>query len=470
MRYIILFLLAISLWGKIPIQPNDADIIHLLSRTTSGVSLRDIEHVKNIGIENYINEQLHPEAIGLSQKLSEKIGHIETYELSASDMYQRYFQPNIKNIVPEEKKVLMQNRQMIGHEAMAIKIYRSCYSDAQLAEVLDDFWFNHFNIFWQKGFNPFLIGAYDYEAIRPNVLGQFRDILGAVTKHPSMLIYLDNTNSVKANSENGKGLNENFAREVMELHTLGVGQYTQKDVTELARILTGWHTRPNTGFFFARTHHDINEKVFLGTKFPANGGIEEGEKALDMLASSKITAHHIAYQLCVYFVSDKPSDALVDNITSIFLSSNGDIRATVSAILHSDDFWAHKNRNNKFKNPYQYVISALRATDIDLNTTTPIINTLNQMGMPIYGRLTPDGYPIQSNNWISPTAIQERINFSVLLGSRHLNACNGLCIPNQQTLTTVISPMDQLLSLTIQQNSSNLTIPLILGSKQMMMY
>lgn len=459
-----------TLWGRIPSHPNDADIIHLLSRTTSGVCLKDFDHAKDIGIENYINEQLQPERMVPSQKLSEKIDEIETSGLSALDMYQRYFQPNMKNITVEEKKALMQSRKKIGQDAMAVKIYRSYYSNAQLAEVMDDFWFNHFNVFWQKGFNPFLIGTYDREAIQPYVLGRFRDMLGAVAKHPAMLIYLDNTTSVKADSPNGKGLNENFAREVMELHTLGVGQYTQKDVTELARILTGWHTRPNKGFFFARMDHDMNEKVFLGTIFPANGGVEEGEKALDMLASSSVTAHHLAYQLCVYFVSDTPSDTLVNNISSVFLSSDGDIRATVSAILHSDDFWAQKNRNNKFKNPYQYVISALRATDIDLNTTTPIINTLNQMGMPIYGRLTPDGYPILSTDWISPSGMQDRINFSVLLGSGHLAACDGLCIPNQQSLIAVISPLDPLLARTIKQNPPNLTIPLILGSKQMMMY
>src|SRR5258708_18691195 len=251
------------------------------------------------------------------------------------------------------RKVLLMNapQQVVAYDLLESKLLRAIESKRQLAEELDDFWFNHFNVYYDKGSDRFLIPAYDRDAIPPNVLGTFRDMLEAIAHSPAMLFYLDNFQSVRpdmdAKNKNRKvkrGLNENYGRELMELHTLGVnGGYTQKDVTEVARCFTGWtllEPRRGGGYVYNDNFHDKGEKVVLGHVIPAGGGQDDAEKVLDILATHPSTAHFISKKLAQRFVSDNPPDSLVDKMAKTFLSSNGDIREVMRVMLASKEFWS----------------------------------------------------------------------------------------------------------------------------------
>ena len=242
-------------------------------------------------------------------------------------------------------------QQVVAYDLLDSKMLRAVESTRQLAEELDDFWFNHFNVFYDKGADRFLIPQYEREAIRPHVLGQFRDLLEATAKSPAMLFFLDNFESVRpdldANNKNRKvkrGLNENYGRELMELHTLGVnGGYTQKDVTEVARCFTGWtirEPRKGGGFFYNDKLHDKGEKIVLGHVIAAGGGIEDGEQVLDILAQHPSTAHFISKELAQRFVADNPPESLVNKMAQTFLSTNGSIREVMKTMLNSKEFWS----------------------------------------------------------------------------------------------------------------------------------
>lgn len=264
-------------------------------------------------------------------------------------------------------------------------------------------------------------------------MGHFRELLGATAKHPAMLFYLNNWLSVAQGDQSGqrsgnaaagkaKGLNENFAREVMELHTLGVDAGdTQKDVTELARMLTGWTFAPrglraDGSFVFDSRRHDNGDKNWMGHQVAA-GGVSEGEWALDILASHSATAHHIAFQLAQYFVADNPAPALVTLLTRRFQETNGDIRAVLKTLFASPQFWDPAVVGSKFKTPYQYVVSGARAADISVVNVQPLLGTLAQMGMPLYGCQTPDGYKNTEAAWLNPDALTRRINFATALAA-----------------------------------------------------
>jgi uncharacterized protein (DUF1800 family) len=289
-----------------------------------------------------------------------------------------------------------------------------------------DFWFNHFNINAYDGFDLLWVENYEAEAIRPHALGHFRDLLLATAHHPAMLYYLNNETSSAPGSPNARdlfsGLNENYAREVMELHTLGVdGGYTQQDVTTLARIFTGWgFNYPNfdagsgTAFAFDPSRHDASAKTFLGQEIPA-GGEEQGIAALNILARRPATAHHIAYQLVQYFVADHPPSALVDRLAEKFLDSDGDIKAVLKTLLTSEEF--RDSVGQKYKTPYQFVLSAVRAGDVDVRNPEPLVGTMARLGMPLYLCQTPDGYKNTEAAWLSPDATTLRIDFASLLAS-----------------------------------------------------
>src|SRR5207253_2848952 len=233
-------------------------------------------------------------------------------------------------------------------------------SDQQLEEVMTDFWFNHFNVFWGKGPVKGLVSDYERTAIRPFVFGRFHDMLRATATHPAMLIYLDN-----ARSNSRRGVNENYARELMELHTLGVdGGYTQEDVKNVARAFTGWTVQRGDGyaFRFARQLHDDDEKVVLGRKLKAGQGIKDGETVLDMLARDPHTAHFIATKLVQRFVSDDVPEDLVNDIAKVFLKTDGDLRAVTCALFSSSEFCDARFRGNKVKTPLELVASAIRLT------------------------------------------------------------------------------------------------------------
>ncbi len=403
---------------------SDWQIIHVLNRLAFGPTLEDFRHVKSIGVDRYIAEQLDPDAIPKSFELQWRLAALDTLRFNAVQLRQLYEPPReIRGFKPSPELVKMQRERarIIVRQAAEARILRAVLSPRQLQEVMVDFWFNHFNVFAGKDLDDLWIGDYEQRAIRPFALGRFRDLLFAVTKHPAMLVYLDNTLSTAPGTSgargNRAGLNENFAREVMELHTLGAeGGYTQEDVITLARILTGWSiNRPDAREFpedaavFEGIRHDFSAKVFLGHPLRARGKAE-GEEALDILATSPATARHIAFELAQYFVADEPPPALVERLAARFLATDGYIREVLKALFASPEFWGSYGR--KYKTPYHFVLSLARAGGVPLNNTRPLLGAMSQLGMPLFGCLTPDGYKNTEEAWLSPDATTRRIGLA----------------------------------------------------------
>jgi uncharacterized protein (DUF1800 family) len=278
---------------------------------------------------------------------------------------------------------------LVAQDLIEAKLYRAVYSNRQLQEVLDDFWYNHFNVFLDKGVDRYFLADYESEAIRPHVLGKFKDLLLATAESPAMLYYLDNWQSVAPlpsaapKRPGARGLNENYGRELMELHTLGVdGGYTQKDVIEVARCFTGWTIKqPERGgvFEFNAQMHDKGEKVVLGVTIPAGGGINDGLQVLDILAHHPATARFISRKLAVRFVADNPPQALVDKMARTFTKTDGDIRQVLKTMLESKEFWSQGAYRAKVKSPIEMVASAVRALDADLNSAIMASYVLTQM-------------------------------------------------------------------------------------------
>jgi uncharacterized protein (DUF1800 family) len=347
------------------------------------------------------------------------------------------------------------SRQMLV-ELQTAKVARAVISDRQLEEVMVDFWENHFTVFAGKGPERYFLGQYENEAIRPHALGKFRDLLGAVAKSPAMLYYLDNWEStVEADRPSlasrmnrgaanprmreraamrlaaagrdttkkprPRGLNENYGRELMELHTLGVdGGYTQADVVSAARAFTGWTVekpRENGTFVFRPALHDAGEKIFLGHKLDANRGIEDGEQVLDIVATSPATAHFIASKLVRRFVSDSAPPALVDRVASTFTRSDGDIRECLRMIFTSSEFFSRAAYKAKVKSPFELVVSALRVVGAQPDSTPRTAQMIAKLGQPLYGHLAPNGYPERGDAWINTGAILARINFGLVVAA-----------------------------------------------------
>ncbi len=331
-----------------------------------------------------------------------------------------------------KRKLLLMNapQQVVAYDLLASKLMRAVYSNRQLAEELDDFWFNHFNVYYDKGSDRFLIPAYERDAIRPNVLGKFRDLLEATAKSPAMLFYLDNFESVgadaavNARAKKKRGLNENYGRELMELHTLGVdGGYTQKDVTEVARCFTGWtilEPRKGGGFFYNDKMHDKGEKVVLGVTIPSGGGIEDGEKVLDILARHSSTAHFISKKLAERFVADNPPAELVDRMAATFLKTDGDIREVMRTMLNSKEFWTQGAYHAKVKTPFEMVASSVRALDATVEDAFALANQVGNLGEPLYRKQEPTGYSNLNSEWVNSAALLERMNFSLNLAQNHV--------------------------------------------------
>jgi uncharacterized protein (DUF1800 family) len=371
------------------------------------------------------------------------------------DLAKTYKGPRAMQLVddmkPEQRETveaMIQPQAVLGELAEA-KLLRAIYSNRQLDEVMTDFWFNHFNVFIGKGPDRYMINAYEREVIRPHALGKFKDILAATAKSPAMLFYLDNWQSVGPNSElalygpqrrggrrgrfarprpqQGKnrpsGLNENYAREIMELHTLGVdGGYTQKDVTELAKVLTGWTIeKPQLGgsFKFNERAHEPGNKYVLGRKIGEHGE-KEGEEMLDVLAHHPSTARFISRKLAMRFVSDNPPQSLVDRMADTFLKKDGDIREVLRTMFHSTEFWAADAYRAKMKTPFEFVASAARASGADIQNALPLVGTLNRMGMPLYAMQPPTGYSMKAEAWVNSSALLNRMNFALQLASGKL--------------------------------------------------
>jgi len=334
------------------------------------------------------------------------------------------------NAAPAElrRRIEMVNgpQQIIARDLMEGKLLRAVYSDRQLEEVLTDFWFNHFNVFLDKGADRYLVTEYEREAIRPQVLGKFKDLLTATAKSPAMLFYLDNWQSVGPNAPQGRGpgggargLNENYGRELLELHTLGVdGGYTQKDVTEAARCFTGWTIfqpqRVGTFVFNARAH-DRGEKTVLGVTIPAGGGMEDGEKVLDIVAHHPATAHFISRKLAMRFVADDPPEALVGRMAATFTKTDGDLRAVMKTMLESKEFFSQAAYQSKMKSPLEVVASAARAVNAEIDFAFPLANQVAQLGEPLYRKQEPTGYSNNSQEWLNSAGLMARMNFALQL-------------------------------------------------------
>jgi uncharacterized protein (DUF1800 family) len=405
----------------------DRNVIHVLNRLAFGPTPEEFHYVKAVGIERYIAEQLDPGSIPDPVELRYRLDRLDTLKLNPVQLRQLYgplprlrgFKPN-----PELEKAQRERARVVVRDAAEARILRALLSRRQLQEVMVDFWFNHFNVFSGKGMDDIWIGNYEQQAIRPFALGRFRDLLFATTKHPAMLVYLDNTLSTAPGSPGArgrqKGLNENFAREVMELHTLGAdGGYTQEDVITLARILTGWGVNPaNARIYpeyaavFEGARHDYSPKVFLGRAMKSRGKAE-GEEALDILAHSPATAHHIGFELAQYFVADDPPPALVDRLATRFMETDGNIREVLKTLFAGREFWDSVGR--KYKTPDQFVVSAVRAAGVPVGNVRPLLTAMDQLGMPLYGCLTPDGYKNTEDAWLSPDATTQRIGFATAL-------------------------------------------------------
>jgi hypothetical protein len=409
-------------------QPvSDRQVIHVLNRIAFGPTLEDVGRVRAIGVDRYIAEQLAPESIAEPFELDWRLAALDTLKYDAAQL-RRVYGPLAPlrgfKLPPEFIKARSERARAIVREAAQARILRALLSRRQLQEVMVDFWFNHFNVFAGKELDDLWIGDYEQRAIRPFALGRFRDLLFAVTKHPAMLVYLDNTLSTAPGSPGGQasrvGLNENFAREVMELHTLGAdGGYTEEDVLTLARIFTGWRiNRPDAREFpgyaavFEGARHDFGPKVFLGHPLRSSGKAE-GEEALDILAKSPATARHLSSELAQYFVADVPPTALVERLAERFLSTNGNIREVLAVLFASSEFW--ESYGGKYKTPYHFVISAVRAASVPVNNPRPLLAAMSQLGMPLFGCLTPDGYKNTEAAWLSPDATTRRISFATAL-------------------------------------------------------
>jgi uncharacterized protein (DUF1800 family) len=526
-------------------------ITHVLNRLGFGARPGDIERVKALGVEKYIEQQLNPG--GISDDAAEaKVRNLSSLSMTTAQLYEKYPQPgqilrqlqrrgdvptdpaagrdDQKQAMPEksaEPEAMQrppngnpnaqgrneENRraireyyaengllppQRIMMELQASRILRATYSERQLQEVLVDFWTNHFNVFSGKGADRWLLVSYDRDTIRPHTTGKFYDLLLATAQSPAMLFYLDNFQSVSPNAQldsggrrgqgngvlgallglgrggrrgvdgrverdpnmrqpgNGgppqtppggarqrRGINENYARELMELHTLGVdGGYTQKDVQEVARCFTGWTIfaprgggaagamangrraemlRENAGrFFFNERAHDDGEKVVLGHKIPGGGGMKDGLRVLDILARHPATAKFIATKLTRYFVADNPSPVLVDRVAAAFTKSDGDIRETLRAIFFSPEFNSPEAYRAKVKRPFELAISALRTLGAETTGGPQLHQWIARMGEPLYGFQTPNGYSDTAESWVNTGGLLERLNFGLALASNRI--------------------------------------------------
>jgi len=431
MKRVILITAAAFLIAATPqteIQRTRAE--HALNRLAFGARPGDVERVMRIGVDRWIDEQLHPERIA-DAAVQAKLARYETLTMSSDEIARTFVKPfyearrqrkdKAKSDFAEEAKEMrklipagQRPRRLLG-ELSAQRILRAAESERQLNEVMVDFWMNHFNVFAQKGLDRFFVATYERDTIRPRVWGRFEDLLMATAKSPAMLFYLDNARSRR------DAINENYAREIMELHTLGVdGGYTQKDVTELARVFTGWSVDREGQFIYRRRLHDTGTKVVLGQRFRSGGGIEEGETMIRVLARHPSTAQFIATKLCQRLVSDTPPPALVDRVAKRFLATNGDLRETVKAVIASREFWDEKTYLAKMKSPFEYTISAIRAAGATIEDPLPLARELRKIGEPLYFAQPPTGYSDKSDAWSSDGSLVERLNFATALAANKM--------------------------------------------------
>jgi len=430
--------LALVVMLAFPIPANGWDrgkqAQHLLSRAAFGPSAADRARVEQLSPGGWLDEQLKP---GADAELEAKLAaHYPTLSLTVTQALEQY--PSIADRAKElgvqdkeEVKAMMASRpyelpRQLVLELTQAKLMRAVKSRRQLEEVLVDFWFNHFNVSAEKGKVRWLLPSYERDAIRPHVLGRFRDLLGATARHPAMLIYLDNWRS------RASGLNENYARELLELHTLGVDAgYTQEDVREAARVLSGWSLEGKGSddwgdFKYRRRAHDTGEKRVFGLVLPAGGQMDDGERLLDWLAQHPKTARHLCFKLAQKFVSDAPPPALVEALAAEYLRTGGDLRAVYAALFGSRAFWSDEAFGAKTKTPLELVVSSVRAVG-DLTLVQPqLVKAIEAMGQPLYRATPPTGWAEVAASWVSAGALVSRINFGLKLAK---NDMPGVQVP-----------------------------------------
>ncbi len=424
-----------------PRHDDDRAIHHVLNRLSFGPRPGDVERVRALGVDAWIERQLHPERLddGSTERALEGLG---TLRMSIPQALREYPRPDAKTrealqsgrlgraemmaMYPPEKRPFR-----ITAELQAAKMLRAVMSERQLQEVMVDFWFNHFNVFAGKGNVRWYVSAYEREAIRPHALGRFRDLVRATARHPAMLFYLDNWLSAREdfvipvgpNRGRRAGLNENYARELMELHTLGVdGGYMQRDVREVARAFTGWsidRPRVEGRFVFRPFMHDRGEKIVLGHRIAAGGGEADGERVIDILTRAPATAHFVATKLVRRFVADAPPAALVERVAAVYTRTDGDVRAMLREIFASPEFRGAPAFRAKIKSPFAYVASAARAVGatLDARGAYALARATAEIGEPLYQAQPPTGYRDTAEAWVSAGALLARLNFALALAS-----------------------------------------------------
>jgi uncharacterized protein (DUF1800 family) len=443
------------------LSPRDS-ALHALSRLAYGPRPGDVERVAAMGVQRWIEAQLAPERLA-DARTEAATARFAVLKTDATELAQRFVaaqrerarRQREQGVPPTDSMMMMRGTgpfaelRRLGGEVQQLAVVRATLSERQLYEVMVDFWTNHFNVFFAKGAVRYLLPSYIEHTIRPRALGRFEDLLIATAQSPAMLFYLDNVQSVtpgsrppqmdrldrfrgrpRADSMRAlleqrmpRGINENYARELLELHTLGVdGGYTQQDVQQVARVLTGWGMqRPGMGaaFEFHDWAHDNGEKTVLGVRFRGNG-MQEGVDLLKMLARHHATMHFVSAKLCARFVADDPPDGCIDAAVDAWHASDGDIRAVLHAIFRSPDFWSPRALRGKVKTPLEFVVSAARAVGAAPDTTLLLAQVVTRLGQPLYLQAAPTGYPETQADWVNSGALLQRMNVAVGLAAGRL--------------------------------------------------
>jgi len=460
---------------------SDEKVQHALNRLAFGPRPGDMDRVKKMGVDRWIAQQLEPSKIAESAELTARLAPLDSVRMSMGEMTAKYpprqliraftnakakgrrnapamteeMKANLerlasaerprglRDMAPETRREALAKsapQLLVTSELIENKLYRAVYSERQLEEVLVDFWFNHFNVYLNKGLVRHLTTSYERDAIRPFVLGKFKDMVRATAEHPAMLVYLDNWQSVDpAAVENMKrrakragfdvpkrarGLNENYGRELLELHTLGVdGGYTQKDVVEVARCFTGWTISGvlnDPRFQFVDRVHDKGEKVVLGRTIAAGGGQNDALEVIGIIAAHPATARFISRKLAQRFVADEPPQQLVDRMAATFTKTGGDLREVMKTMIHSREFFSEGAYRAKMKSPFEMVVSAVRAVNADVRSAITLSQSIDELGQPLYRKEEPTGYGNTSADWVSTAGLLARMNFAVALTQNKL--------------------------------------------------